>query len=101
MKDETPLHNSDPNANSKMRPSRKEERIPVYKETVKDVNAKILKITAMIREQYPELGKQLDEMPEASLDAQNENNLEALKYHYELLTTMLNKYKLEHYYKSK
>lgn len=69
----------------------------VYQDTEKDLNAKILKMTLMIREQYPELSKYLEEMPVTVPNAENPNiELENLKKYYSSLTAILERYKLEH-----
>ena len=62
-----------------------------------DLNAKILKITMMIMDQYPELSKYLEEMPVTIPNKKNPDiTLNNLKTYYESLSLMLNKYKSEH-----
>jgi hypothetical protein len=69
----------------------------IYQDTEKDLNAKILKVTLMIQEQFPELSKYLEEMPVTIPNAENPNiELENLKKYYNSLTAILDKYKLEH-----
>ncbi len=69
----------------------------VYQDTEKDLNAKILKITLMIQEQYPELSKYLEEMPVTVPNVENPHiELENLKKYFNSLTAILDKYKLEH-----
>jgi hypothetical protein len=63
----------------------------------KNLNAKILKITMTIMEQYPELSKYIEEMPVTIPNEKiPEITLDNLKTYFESLNTMLNKYKLEH-----
>ena len=70
-------------------------------ETEKELNAKILKITMTIRDQYPELSKYLEEMPITIPDEKNpEITLENLKTYYNSLYSMLNKYIEENHNKS-
>lgn len=69
----------------------------IYKETEKELNSKILKITMMITEQYPELSKYLEEMPVTIPDEKNpEITRKNLNAYYDSLNSMLNKYLLEH-----
>lgn len=73
------------------------KEIMTYAETEKDLNAKILKITMMIKEQYPELSKYVEEMPVTIPDEKNpEITPNNLKTYYDSLYSMLNKYILEH-----
>jgi len=67
------------------------------KDAEKDLNAKILKITMMIKDQYPELSQFLEEMPTTIPNEKHPDvNLQNLKNYYDSLTALLNKYKLEH-----
>lgn len=69
----------------------------VCRETEKDLNSKILKITMMIKDQYPELYKFLEEMPVSIPDEKDPRiTLKKLKLYYNSLNTILNKYILEH-----
>ena len=62
-----------------------------------DLNAKILKITMTIMDQYPELSKYIEEMPVTIPNEKNPDiTLNNLKTYYESLSLMLNKYKTEH-----
>jgi len=62
-----------------------------------DLNAKILKITMTIMNQYPELSKYLEEMPATIPNEKNPDiTLDNLKTYYQSLSLMLNKYKAEH-----
>src|SRR5688572_24356446 len=68
-----------------------------YQDTEKDLNAKILKITQMIRDEYPELSSFLNEMPITVPDDEHPDvELDSLKGYYDSLTTLLSKYRLEH-----
>jgi len=72
-------------------------RVTIYDYTETDLNAKILKITEMIKEQFPDLVKYLEEMPVTIPNKKNPKvTLDELKKYYESLYAMLNKYKLEH-----
>lgn len=69
----------------------------IHEQQEKDLNSKILKITMIIKEQYPELLKYLDEMPVTVPSEKNpEITLKLLTAYYESLNSMLNKYKLEY-----
>jgi two-component system OmpR family response regulator len=63
----------------------------------KEFNSKILKVTMLIMEKYPELSKYIEEMPET---IPNENDpeitLRNLKSYYTSLDSILKKYILEH-----
>jgi PHD/YefM family antitoxin component YafN of YafNO toxin-antitoxin module len=65
-------------------------------ETEKELNAKIMAITILIKEKHPELANFLDEMP---ITIPNENNpeinIKMLKEYYESLRDTLKKYLLE------
>ena len=65
--------------------------------TENKLNEQILKITMTIKEQYPELMKYLEEMPEAIRDEKKlgitQNDLQV---YYDSLNLMLTKYKVEH-----
>ncbi|MBC7863696.1 MAG: hypothetical protein IAF38_12025 [Bacteroidia bacterium] len=68
-----------------------------YKETEKELNAKILKITMRIKDQHPELSKYIEEMQVTIPSDKNpEVTLAHLRTYYESLNTMLGKYILEH-----
>ena len=74
----------------------------IYQDTVKDLNAKILQITLMIREQFPELSKYVEEMPVTVPDEKNPEIIKRdLKNYYDSLNSTLSKYKLEHPYLTK
>lgn len=65
-------------------------------ETERELNAKILKITMTIKNDYPELSKYLEEMPITVPDEKNpEITLANLKHYFESLNSLLNKYKIE------
>ena len=63
----------------------------------KDLNSKIMKITMMIMNHYPELSQYLEEMP-VTVPSENdpEINLNHLKSYYESLISLLKKYKVEY-----
>lgn len=63
----------------------------------KEFNTKILKVTMLIMEKYPELSKYLEEMPE-TIPSENdpEVTLRNLKSYYTSLDSILKKYILEH-----
>jgi hypothetical protein len=74
-----------------------EADVVIYKETEKDLNYNILKITMTIKDQCPELSKYLEEMQETIPDEKNpEITTKNLKAYYDSLDSMLNKYILEH-----
>lgn len=63
-------------------------------ESVKDINAKILRITATIKDHYPELAKNMDEMPvKSSTEDNQEITLEHLTNYYESLNSVLSNYR--------
>jgi len=63
----------------------------------KDLNSNIIKMTMIIKEQYPELLKYLDEMPVTIPAEKNpEITLKNLNAYYEALKSILGKYKLKH-----
>jgi hypothetical protein len=66
-------------------------------QTVKDWNARILKITLRIEDQYPELSKYLEEMTVTIPDEKNPRiTIEILKAYYNSLNSLVNNYILEH-----
>ena len=68
-----------------------------YNDIEKDLNAKILKITLTIKEQYPELMEYLNEMPMTVPTEKNpEITIKNLNAYYDSLNAVLTKYKLEH-----
>ncbi|OFY84768.1 MAG: hypothetical protein A3F72_05785 [Bacteroidetes bacterium RIFCSPLOWO2_12_FULL_35_15] len=74
----------------------------IKEETEKELNLKILEITMNIQNQYPELSKYLEEMPVTIPDEKHpEITLKNLNAYYNSLTTILNRYILEHRNKSK
>ena len=69
----------------------------VTEEPEKDLNAKILKITMTIKDQYPELSQYLEEMQDTIPDQKYpEITLKNLRSYYDSLSAILNKYILEH-----
>ena len=72
-------------------------KISQYEKSVKDLNAKILKITMTIKDHYPELSKYLDEMSVTIPSEKDpEVTLNLLKEYYESLHSMQNKYKVDY-----
>jgi hypothetical protein len=66
-------------------------------ETENEINAKIMKITMVIHENYPELSKYLNEMPiTVPIDSNPKVNVENLKKYYETLLTLFRNYVAEH-----
>jgi hypothetical protein len=66
-------------------------------ETEDEINAKILKVTMVIQENYPELSKYLNEMPiTIPIDSRPEVNIKNLRKYYETLLTLFRKYVAEH-----
>ena len=66
-------------------------------ETEKEINDKIMKITMVIQENYPELSKYLNEMPVTiPIDSNPEVNVQALSKYYETLLTLFRNYVAEH-----
>jgi hypothetical protein len=66
-------------------------------ETEEEINAKILKITMVIQENYPELSKYLNEMPiTIPIDNRPEVNVQNLQKYYDTLLTLFRNYVAEH-----
>jgi hypothetical protein len=66
-------------------------------ETENEVNEKILKITLVIQENYPELSKYLNEMPVTiPIKSNPEVNVKNLQKYYETLIEIFRKYVSEH-----
>lgn len=62
-----------------------------------EINDKILKITMVIQENYPELSKYLNEMPVTiPIDNQPEINIQNLEKYYEALLNLFRNYVAEH-----
>lgn len=69
----------------------------VYEHLENYLNSRILKITSIIKNQYPELLEFLNEMPETiPSEMSPEITLNNLKTYGESLNSLLIKYKLEH-----
>ncbi len=63
----------------------------------KELNSKIMEITMIIKEKYPELLEFLNEMPETiPVEKNPEISLKNLNTYYKSLSSVLTKYKLEH-----
>ena len=61
------------------------------------INEKILKITAVIHDNYPELSKYLNELPVTIPNEENPKlNLQSLELYYESLVYLLRNYVTEH-----
>lgn len=66
-------------------------------ETEEELNAKIIKITMVIQENYPELSKYLNEMPVTiPVDNHPEVNIKNLQKYYDSLITWFRNYVAEH-----
>ncbi|MEI7508443.1 MAG: hypothetical protein WCJ62_03160 [Flavobacterium sp.] len=66
-------------------------------ETEEEINAKILKVTMVIHENYPELSKYLNEMPiTVPIDSRPEINVKNLQKYYDTLLTLFRNYVSEH-----
>ena len=66
-------------------------------ETEKEINEKIMKVTMVIQENYPELSKYLNEMPVTiPIDSNPEMNVQALTKYYDTLLTLFRNYVAEH-----
>lgn len=66
-------------------------------ETKKEITEKILKITVLIQEKYPELSDYLEEVQETIPALQHpEVDVQTLSKYYETLHTMLEDYLMEH-----
>jgi len=69
----------------------------IYEDTVQDLNAKILKVTMTIKEEFSELSKFLEEMPVTIPDeAHPDLELKRLILYYHSLNSLLGMYRLEH-----
>ncbi|MBC7523574.1 MAG: hypothetical protein H7239_03960 [Flavobacterium sp.] len=66
-------------------------------ETIEEINAKILRITMVIQENYPELSKYLNEMP-VTIPIENDPkiNILNLEKYYNSLLTIFRNYVAEH-----
>ena len=66
-------------------------------ETEAEINAKIMKLTMVISENYPELMKYLNEMPiTIPIDSNPEINAKNLQKYYDNLLDIFRKYVAEH-----
>jgi hypothetical protein len=66
-------------------------------ETEKEINEKILRITMVIHENYPELSKYLNEMPiTIPIDSRPEINAKNLQKYYYTLVELFRNYVAEH-----
>ncbi|MDO9038919.1 MAG: hypothetical protein Q7U59_11295 [Lutibacter sp.] len=68
-----------------------------YDDIEKNLNSKIMEITMIIKDKFPELLKYLDEMPMTLPTEKNpEITIKNLNAYYDSLNALLTKYKLEH-----
>ncbi|HLP64832.1 hypothetical protein [Flavobacterium sp.] len=66
-------------------------------ETEEEINAKIMKVTMVIQENYPELLKYLNEMPiTVPIDSNPEVNVKNLQKYYDNLLSLFRNYVAEH-----
>ena len=66
-------------------------------ETEAEINAKIMKVTMVIQENYPELSKYINEMPiTIPVDNNPEINRKNLEKYYQTLVTWFRNYVAEH-----
>lgn len=66
-------------------------------ETEIEINAKIMKLTMVIQENYPELSKYLNEMPiSVPIDSRPEVNVINLEKYYNSLIVLFRNYVAEH-----
>ena len=74
-----------------------QESTHTYEENIKNVNGKIMSITAAIRSQHSELSKYLDEMP-ITLPTKDDPKVtvENLNKYYDSLCLLLSTYNVEH-----
>ncbi|MDD3722882.1 MAG: hypothetical protein PHW92_10440 [Lutibacter sp.] len=73
------------------------DKIAAYNAIEKDLNLKIMEITIIIKDKYPELLEYLNEMP-VSIPAEKNPDitLKNLNNYYDSLNSVFTKYKLEH-----
>ena len=70
-------------------------------ETEEELNAKIMKLTMVINENYPELGKYLNEMPiTVPIDNHPEVNRKNLEKYFDSLLALFRNYVAEHQLKN-
>ncbi len=86
-----------PEKNQLLSDGQNQKIITSFEEAEKELNSKILKITLMINDHYPELSKYLEEMPDTIPDKKkSEITLKNLSSYYESLNSILKKYKSDH-----
>lgn len=85
------------NCNNELLINKMEKNNNTTEQLEKDLNARILKITMMIMDHYPELSQYLEEMP-VTVPSENdpEMNLNLLQSYYESLISLLKKYKVDY-----
>lgn len=73
------------------------KRAGIYEDTEKDLNAKILKVTLTIQEEFPEMSKFIEELPVTIPNEEHPDlELKNLIAYYHTLSSILHKYRLEH-----
>lgn len=86
-----------PEKNQLVSEGQNQKIISSYEEVENVLNSKILKITLTINDQYPELSKYLEEMPNTIPDEKTpEITLKNLSSYYESLNSILKKYRANH-----
>ena len=66
-------------------------------QTEEEINEKIMKVTMVIQENYPELSKYLNEMPiTIPIDSNPEINVKNLQKYYDTLVALFRNYVAEH-----
>lgn len=93
----TSIDNLEPNENRTDFQAQNATKNLVYEHLENYLNSRILKITTIIKNQYPELLEFLNEMPETiPSEVSPEITLNNLKTYGESLNSLLKKYELEH-----
>ena len=74
-----------------------QKEVESYALSEKDLNSKILEITAVITDRYPELLNHLNEMPVTiPTEKRPEITIKNLQGHYDSLNSILTKYEIQH-----
>lgn len=68
-----------------------------YKETEKDLHAKIVKTRMMIHNQFPELSEYIDDLQPDPAQQNQETRLQKLRHYYDALNSLYSRYKLEYH----
>lgn len=86
-----------PEKNQLLSDGQNQKIITSYEEAEKELNTKILKITMLINDHYPELSKYFEEMPDTiPNEKKSEITLKNLGTYYESLNSILKKYRSDH-----